>query len=220
MKYKKTKITLLSLIVFYLTMHVVKFTNLGYMLALLYESGCFSDSIYKGLKQETEGSAPGEFHFTLDTKRTEIELIPCLLYYRHSYPKRINIAYRVLGDTSDCQYLDLSRLELVLKNGKKESLLPPDRPFRVYLKDHENARDFWLYEDGDLTSRDRRRHVPRGAEFRLSGRSPSKQVTLVAEGTLHRGTGEDQPFRQVAAWQLVKNVEWQVFGSLLYIPCP
>ena len=214
MKYKKTIIISLSLIVFYLTMLWLRSTHFGYMLAYLCESSCFSDSAYKNVKQETEGDTPGEFHFILDAKHTEIGIIPCLLYYRSSGPKRINIAYRVSEDLMDYQYLDLSRLELVLKNGKKEDLLLPDRPFRVHLKDYNNASSLRLYEAGELAVMDERTGLPPGVEFRSSWLPPSRQVTLIAEGTLHRGTGEGQPFRQVAVWQCVNRTAWQVFGSM------
>jgi hypothetical protein len=212
MKYKKTIIISLSLIVFYFTMYSLRSTSFGYMISYLYESSFFSDSTYKSLNQKIEGDAPGEFHFAFDVKRTDIEIIPGLLYYRSCNPKRLNIAYRFSEDLADYQYLDFSRLELVLENGKKESLLPPSRPFRVHLKEHGNASSFRLYEAGKLKPLYGRRDFPQRTEFRLSGRPPSKQVTLIAEGTLYRGTGEGRPFRQTAVWQLVKTRELQVFG--------
>ena len=214
MKCKKTTIISLALVVFYLSLHSLRSTSFGYVLNYLYESSYSSDSKYNGAKQETTGDAPGECHLTSDTKWANIGIIPGLLHYKYSYPKRINIAYRVSGDMSDCQYLDLSRLELILKNGKKEDILPPDRPFRVHLKDHNNARGFRLYESGQLASMGERRGIPPGVEFRSSGQPPSKQVTLIAEGTLYWGTGESRPFRQVAVWQRVKEKRLKVFGSL------
>ena len=219
MKCKKTIIISLALVVFYCIMYASRSTSFGYMAALLYESNYSTHLRYECRKQENERNAPGEFRFAPNAGLIDVEIIPCLLYYRSHCPERIDIAYRISDDLAGCQYLDFTRLELVLKNGRRESLLPPNLPFRLYLKDCGNIGSRCLYEAGKLKDPNGQRGFPQGTEFRLSGRPPEKQVTLIAEGMLHRDTGEDQPFRQVSVWQLlITDRIVRTFGKTWFLP--
>ena len=98
--------------------------------------------------------------------------------------------------------IDLTRLELILEDGRTENLCGRHVPLRFFFGEHEDALRSFYYKAGRLEHIGSALKVDRSrAWFFSSLWPPPKQATLMAKGTVHRNTDEDQPFRQVSVWR-------------------
>jgi hypothetical protein len=205
MKNKKLIIIPATLACLYLILFALRSTFAGYAIVVWFGMECFNRSTCELKKLEKEGDVPDLFHMVVAQEPKNKELIPCLLYWESTRPNRILAMLEVSGGETDVQHLDLTRLELVLEDGRRESLLKRPSPRRHYFGDHKHANRFFSPSAGRLEHGIAGNKGDIRAQFYSSSWPATKQATLIAEGTLRRETGEDQPFRQVSVWQLSRH---------------
>ena len=208
MRTKKLIIIPAALACMYLVLFALKSTEVGYALIVLFGVECFNQSICGCQSLEKEGDAPDLFYIYIVQNYKDTELIPCLFYYESTRPNKMLAILGISKDETDAkyQYLDLTRLELVLEDGRKENLLASPSPLRLYFGGHEYAHRFFSYRAGRLEHviKESKEHHSR-AHFYSSLWPPTEQATLIAEGTFRREMGEDLPFRQVSVWKFSRR---------------
>ena len=212
MRHKKLIIIPTALACMYLALLALQSTIVGYALVVWFGVEYFTQAVGERQQLEKEGDAPNLFNLHIGQNYKDRELIPCLLYYKSARPNNMFVLLEISKDEADAkfQYLDLTRLELILEDDRKENLLECPDPLRVYFGDHKDAHRFCNYNAGRLENllEGCKTHHTR-VYFYSSLWPPRRQVTLIAEGTFRRNTGEDLPFRQVSVWKFSRDWEFR-----------
>jgi hypothetical protein len=187
---------------------VLQNTNLGYIIAVLGGVEYYSECNYTLDALENEGDLPPSFRLLLGGGPSKSGmLVPCLFFYDLDHHESILVEFAVPRDWTGAQYLDLTRLEFLLPDGKHEELIPhPSSPVRFYFGEYENARRFLSYRAGRLTNVIQLSKEQGRAHFYSSFWPAPETATLIAEGTFHLDVRkEDQTFRQVSRWKIRKS---------------
>ena len=183
------------------------FTPAGYIVACMFGMEYYSEWHVVRCGLEKEGDLPPSFNLCLVTPPSKYgEVIPLFLTYRLDHPVSMFVDCDVYGNWSAAQYLNLTRLELVLSDGRRENLLPSSPPVKVYNSNYENARDSQYYRAQRLerSVRSHGEHVQ--VQFSSCLWPPTDNITLISEGTTHLDVERnDQPFRQVSDWKIVRK---------------
>ncbi len=179
---------------------------------------------------ENEGDLPPSFHLQFGgSAPKQGTLVPCLLLYSSDDHMNMLVDFSVPRDWHGAQYLDLTRLDLVLQDGRREELIrqpspgktiwgrqggivtrtdcyASGEPVRFYFGQHPNARSFYEYRGGQLKGAIKESAMQGQAYFYSTLWPPAEKATLIAEGTIHRELRqEDQPFKQVSTWKLARS---------------
>jgi hypothetical protein len=205
----------------------LQFTLAGYIVVGTCGTEYYRTTAFWRESMENEGDLPPSFHLQFGgCAPKQGTIVPCLLFY--SLDKHINmlVDFSVPRDWAGAQYLDLTKLELVLQDGRHEDLVTQPgpvkyvfgkqggfrtlaeystsgSPVRFYFGEHPNARRFMEYNAGQLKHIIQESAEQGQAHFFSTLWPPAEKVTLIAEGTLHRDASqENQQFRQVSTWTI------------------
>ena len=208
----------------------LQFTPVGYIIVGTCGTECYRKLNFWSEKVEKEGDLPPSFSLQFGGRAPKQGMIvPCLLFY--SFDAHINmlVDLSIPRNWAGAQYLDLTKLELVLQDGRREELVrqpSPGKtiwrrqrglvtrtdyhasgsPVRFYFGKHPNARRFIEYRAGEPVGAIQESAMQGQAHFFSSLWPPAEKATLIAEGTYHLDTRlEDQPFKQVSTWTLKRG---------------
>ena len=208
MRHKKLIIIPTAFACMYLALFALQSTIVGYAIVVWFGVEYFTQSVGGRQNLEKEGDAPDLFYMHVAQEYKSKELIPCFLYYESGRPYKMLAVLGFSKDEVDAQYqyIDLTRLDLILEDGRKEKLLERPSPLRLYFGDHEHAHRYFCYSAGRLehvTAESKEHHTR--AHFYSSLWPSTKQATLIAEGAFRHNTGEYLPFRQVSVWKFSRD---------------
>ena len=204
---RKALIVLASVALLWGLLFALQFTLVGYILIGTCGMEYYRTLNYWRDKTEKEGDLPPSFslQFGGDTSK-QGTIVPCLLLYSIDDYVNMLVDFSVPRDWTGAQYLDLTRLELVLQDGRTENLLPPSLPVRFYFGKHKDARRFYEYSGGQLKGTIQESAMQGQAFFYSTLWPPTEKATLIAEGTIHLEVRkEDQPFKQVSNWTIARG---------------
>ena len=208
MRHKKLIIIPTALACMYLALFALQLTIVGYVLAVWFAVEYYNDSVCERQNFEKDGDTPDLFYLLVFQEYKYKELIPCLLYGKLTRPHKISAVLCISRDEADAKYqcLGLTRMELILDDGRKENLLERDPLPILYFGEREYARRFSSYNAGRVENAIEEYKEPhRRAYFSSSLWPPTKQATLIAEGKFQCNTGEYLPFRQVSVWKFSRD---------------
>ncbi len=157
---------------------------------------------------------------------SELYVKPRMLGVKRWRMKAICLLLSIYVCWHGAQYLDLTRLDLVMQDGRREELVrqpgpvvttwsrrsgrtdsyASGEPVRFYFGQPQSERIFFKRRGRWLERVVMDPATPGQACFYATLWPPTEKVTLIAEGTIHRELcREDQPFRQVSTWKITRG---------------
>jgi len=224
---RKALIVLASVALLWGLLFALQFTFAGYILV-----GMFGMEYYRTLnfghqKMESEGDSPSSLRLQFGRQPPKQgALVPCLLLYSIDDSTNMLVYVNVPQDWYGAQYLDLTRLDLVMQDGRREELVRQSgpvvttwsrqsgrtdsyasgEPVRFCFGQPQSERIFFKRCGRWLERVVMDPATPGQACFYATLWPPTEKVTLIAEGTIHRELcREDQPFRQVSTWKITRG---------------
>ncbi len=227
---RKALIVLASVALLWGLLFALQFTLVGYILIGTCGTEYYRTSNFWREKIENEGDLPPSFSLQFGgCTSKQGTIVPCVLLYSLDDHINMLVDFSVPRDWAGAQYLDLTRLDLVLQDGRREELVrqpgpgktvwgrqggivtrtdcyASGSPVRFYFGEHPNARRFYEYSGGQLKGAIQESAEQGQAHFFSTLWPPTEQVTLIAEGTCHLDTRrEDHPFKQVSTWTIKRG---------------
>ena len=207
---RKIRVALISCGVCWVLLGALQSSFVGYFIAGVCGIEYYSEWKVARKKLETEGELPPAFCLKAGGSDVRLSnqwaIVPCLLFYdSNTYNKYLGVDFTIPQDWNDAQCLDLTKLEVVLPDGRRNSLLSPWGLPRFYIGDREDARRSASYNAG---------HVENVIEASAKSWSSPKKVTLIAEGIIYKDSDESlgQPFRQVSEWRVERKRGFRKMG--------